>query len=67
VFPRAIGIEEDEATGAAALLLCADLRRPITIRQGVGSRIDARPAADGRLVEIGGRVEPVEVREYPVS
>jgi predicted PhzF superfamily epimerase YddE/YHI9 len=67
VFPRAIGIEEDEATGAAALLLCADLGRPITIRQGVGSRIDARPAVDGRLVEIGGRVEPVEVREYAVG
>jgi predicted PhzF superfamily epimerase YddE/YHI9 len=64
VFPRAIGIVEDEATGSAALLLCAEIGRPITIRQGVGSRIDARPADDGRLVEVGGRVEPVEVREY---
>jgi predicted PhzF superfamily epimerase YddE/YHI9 len=65
VFPRALGIVEDEATGAAALLLCAELGRPITIHQGVGSRIDARPSeADARLVEIGGRVERVETREY---
>jgi predicted PhzF superfamily epimerase YddE/YHI9 len=64
VFPRAMGIVEDEATGAAALALGGELRRPITIRQGVGSRIDVRPAADGRLVEVGGRVERIETREY---
>jgi predicted PhzF superfamily epimerase YddE/YHI9 len=63
VFPRAFGIDEDEATGAAALLLCAELGRPIRIRQGAGSRIDARPA-DGGLVEVGGRVERVETRDY---
>jgi predicted PhzF superfamily epimerase YddE/YHI9 len=64
VFPRALGIAEDEATGAAALLLGGELRRPITIHQGVGSRIDVRPAADGRLVEVGGRVERLETRDY---
>lgn len=64
VFPRALGIAEDEATGAAALLLGGELGRPITIRQGVGSRIDVRPAADGRLVEVGGRVERIETRDY---
>jgi predicted PhzF superfamily epimerase YddE/YHI9 len=63
VFPRALGIDEDEATGAAALLLCAELGRPITIRQGAGSRIDARPA-EGGLVEVGGRVERLETRDH---
>ena len=64
VFPRTIGIEEDEATGAAAIALGGQLGRPITIRQGVGSRIDVRPGPDGS-VEIGGRVEPIETRRYP--
>jgi predicted PhzF superfamily epimerase YddE/YHI9 len=67
VFPRAFGIAEDEATGAAALALCGELGRPLTIRQGVGSRIDARPAGTGGLVEIGGRVERVETRDYALS
>jgi predicted PhzF superfamily epimerase YddE/YHI9 len=64
VFPRSLGIAEDEATGAAALVLGGELGRPITIRQGAGSRIDVRPA-DGGLVEIGGRVERIETRHYP--
>lgn len=63
VFAPALGVHEDEATGAHAVRLCAALERPISIRQGVGSRIEARPLADGS-VEIGGRVEPVEHREY---
>jgi predicted PhzF superfamily epimerase YddE/YHI9 len=66
VFPRPLGIVDDEATGAAALLLGAELGRPLTIHQGTGSRIDVRPAGD-RLVEIGGRVERVETRDYAVS
>ena len=49
------GIDEDEATGSAALPLCAELGRPIEVRQGKGSVIWARPLADG-MVEIGGRV-----------
>jgi predicted PhzF superfamily epimerase YddE/YHI9 len=64
VFPRTMGIVEDEATGAAALSLCAELGRALTIRQGVGSRIDVRPADGGRLAEVGGRVERVETRDY---
>jgi predicted PhzF superfamily epimerase YddE/YHI9 len=64
VFPRAIGIDEDEATGAAAVQLGAALGRPLVIRQGRGSRIDARPGAEPRTVEIGGRVVLDEVREY---
>jgi predicted PhzF superfamily epimerase YddE/YHI9 len=63
VFPLSIGIGEDEATGAHAVRLAALLGRRITIRQGRGSLILAEPQPDGS-VEIGGRVEPVEVREY---
>jgi predicted PhzF superfamily epimerase YddE/YHI9 len=64
VFPVALGIPEDEATGAAAMLLAAQLGRPIDIRQGQASLILARPRGDGR-VEIGGRSALDEVREYP--
>jgi predicted PhzF superfamily epimerase YddE/YHI9 len=61
-LPR-IGIPEDEATGSAATKLCAHAGRPIEIRQGRGSRILARPAADG-FVEIGGRSVIDDVRDY---
>jgi predicted PhzF superfamily epimerase YddE/YHI9 len=57
VFPRAHGIDEDEATGGAAILLCDALGRELVIRQGAGSEIRARPL-DG-LVAIGGRVRDV--------
>lgn len=63
VFAIAYGVFEDEATGAAAVHLCAKLGRPIRIRQGRGSIIHARPLADGR-VEIGGLVELDAVRDY---
>jgi predicted PhzF superfamily epimerase YddE/YHI9 len=63
VFPIRYGIPEDEATGAAAVRLCALLRRPIDIRQGGGSRILARPLPDDR-VEIGGESVLDEVRDY---
>jgi len=55
VFPCDLGIEEDEATGSAAVLLGAELRRPLEIHQGRGSIIHVAPRPDG-LVEIGGRV-----------
>jgi predicted PhzF superfamily epimerase YddE/YHI9 len=64
VFPRSFGIDEDEATGAAALALGGELGRALTIRQGVGSRIEVRPAESGGLVEVGGRVERIETRDY---
>lgn len=63
VFPLRLGIAEDEATGAAAVRLGADVGRAIEIRQGRGSRILARPLGDGR-VEIGGRTVLDEVYEY---
>ena len=66
VFPVRLGIDEDEATGSAAVLLAAQLGRPIDIRQGHGSRILARPVADG-LAEIGGRSALDEVRAYRVA
>ncbi|MGI5230421.1 PhzF family phenazine biosynthesis protein [Actinoallomurus sp. CA-142502] len=62
-FPgRGDGIDEDEATGAAALLLTARLGRALTITQGRGSQIltAAVPAGTGagnhQLIEVGGRV-----------
>jgi predicted PhzF superfamily epimerase YddE/YHI9 len=62
-FPIRIGIAEDEATGSAATKLCARIGRAIDIRQGRGSRILARPGANG-LVDIGGRSVIDEVRNY---
>jgi predicted PhzF superfamily epimerase YddE/YHI9 len=61
VFAPRIGIQEDEATGAHAVTLAAQLGRPIEIRQGEGSLILAEPQTDGS-VEIGGRTELVEAR-----
>jgi predicted PhzF superfamily epimerase YddE/YHI9 len=58
VFPNGIGIEEDEATGAAALQLGGLIGRDIVIRQGAGSELHARPSGDG-TVAVGGRVELV--------
>ena len=63
-FIAEAGITEDEATGSAALTLCAQLERPIQVRQGEGSEIFARPVNDG-YVEVGGRVVLDEVRAYP--
>ena len=65
-FPTDFLIAEDEATGAAAVKLGGVLGRPMTIRQGVGSEILVRPQRDG-TVEIGGRVELVETREYVLA
>jgi predicted PhzF superfamily epimerase YddE/YHI9 len=62
VFCERYGIFEDEATGAASVRLCAKLDRPLDIRQGRGSRILARPLGD--RIEIGGRVELDEERDY---
>jgi predicted PhzF superfamily epimerase YddE/YHI9 len=56
-------IEEDEATGSAALALAVALEREIVVAQGRGSVIHADPLGDGRA-EIGGAVAMVERREY---
>ncbi|MFF4605327.1 PhzF family phenazine biosynthesis protein [Streptomyces sp. NPDC001339] len=55
-FPRRQdSIVEDEATGAAALLLTHELGRALDIRQGAGSQILTRTYPDG-TVAVGGRV-----------
>ncbi|MFI6640087.1 PhzF family phenazine biosynthesis protein [Streptomyces sp. NPDC050504] len=56
-FPgRGDGIDEDEATGAAALLLTARLGRALNVTQGRGSQIlTGGPGPEG-TIEIGGRV-----------
>ncbi|WP_433856052.1 PhzF family phenazine biosynthesis protein [Streptomyces kronopolitis] len=55
-FPRrADGVAEDEATGAAAMLLTHELGRPLDIRQGAGSQILTRRHPDG-ILAVGGRV-----------
>jgi predicted PhzF superfamily epimerase YddE/YHI9 len=64
-FPHGEGIEEDEATGSAALALCARLGRPLRVSQGRGSLIEAEPLGDG-TVAIGGFVVLDEVREHEV-
>ena len=63
VFALRVGVAEDEATGANAIRLATQLGQSITIRQGKGSLILAEPQPEGS-VEIGGRTELVEVREY---
>jgi predicted PhzF superfamily epimerase YddE/YHI9 len=63
-FPTWAGIVEDEAGGAPAVLMGARMKRPLTIRQGVGSEIQVEPSSDG-TVAIGGRCALVEVRDYP--
>ncbi|MEO8511724.1 MAG: PhzF family phenazine biosynthesis protein [Chloroflexota bacterium] len=60
-FAGTLGIVEDEATGAAAVVLTTRLGRPLEIRQGRGSRLSARPGPDG-TAEVGGRVVLDEVR-----
>lgn len=62
-FVPEAGIAEDEATGSAALGLCARLDRPIVVHQGHGSVLLCRPLPDGR-VEVGGAVVLDEMREH---
>jgi predicted PhzF superfamily epimerase YddE/YHI9 len=62
-FAEGVGIPEDEATGSAALALSARVGREITVNQGRGSILVARPLPDGRA-EVGGAVVLDERREY---
>ena len=63
IFPNGIGIDEDEATGAAAIQFGALLGRDVVIRQGEGSELHSRPGSDG-TVAVGGRVALVSERSY---
>lgn len=64
-FSLADGVGEDEATGSAAIMLAALVEQPLTIHQGRGSLLHARPLGEGRA-EVGGRVVLDEVRELAV-
>jgi predicted PhzF superfamily epimerase YddE/YHI9 len=63
-FPTHVGIVEDEATGLGAVVMGDMLGRPLTISQGVGSELYARPDPSTGFVDVGGRVELDQVRDY---
>ena len=64
VFVPEEGIDEDEATGLAALRMGAALGRDeFVIRQGKGSVLHVRKGP-GELVEVGGRVRYVSEHVY---
>jgi len=56
MFAPALGIREDEATGAAAIRLSAALGADLDIRQGTGSQIFTHRRYLGQQVEVGGRI-----------
>lgn len=55
MFAPALGVDEDEATGSAAVRLTAALSRDLVVTQGRGSVLYTRWSADG-WVTVGGRV-----------
>ena len=56
MFAPDLGIREDEATGAAAVRLTAELGRDLEIVQGQGSLLYTHVRYLGQQVEVGGRV-----------
>jgi predicted PhzF superfamily epimerase YddE/YHI9 len=65
-FFSGAGIGEDEATGAAAVLIGGRLGRPLLIRQGAGSELHVRPGPEGS-VEVGGRCRLLEERPFALG
>ena len=63
-FPTDLGIVEDEATGAAAVVMGDRIGRPLTIRQGVGSQLIVRPDSVAGTVDVGGRCRLEAVRDH---
>lgn len=63
VFPTALGIVEDEATGAAAIRLGALLQRPLIIHQGKSSEIMVRPT-DETTIAVGGFAKSIDTHRY---
>ncbi|MFC8529552.1 PhzF family phenazine biosynthesis protein [Nocardia sp. NPDC057227] len=63
MFGPTMGITEDEATGAAAVAITAQLRRGLHITQGAGSHLFTRWDSDG-WVRLGGRVADDSVAEF---
>ncbi|MGA1838019.1 PhzF family phenazine biosynthesis protein [Herbiconiux sp. 11R-BC] len=62
MFAPALGIAEDEATGAAAVRITALLGRDLAIDQGAGSRLYTRFLGD-ETVQVGGRTVPSPAQE----
>jgi predicted PhzF superfamily epimerase YddE/YHI9 len=62
-FAGDYGIAEDEATGAAAVLITDRLGRDLEIRQGRGSRLSTRLGPEG-TVDLGGRVALDGIRSF---
>jgi len=63
VFAIALGVPEDEATGAAAVRITDYLSRDLTIVQGKGSVIRTQWSADG-WVRVAGRVVDDGTRQF---
>jgi predicted PhzF superfamily epimerase YddE/YHI9 len=63
-FPTDLGIVEDEATGAAAVVMGDRLGRPLTIRQGRGSELIVRPDPGAGTVDVGGRCRLEAIRTF---
>jgi predicted PhzF superfamily epimerase YddE/YHI9 len=61
MFGPSVGVPEDEATGAAAVMLTTDLGRDLEITQGSGSRLLTTHEGDG-WATVGGRVVADGVR-----
>lgn len=55
MFAPALGIREDEATGAAAIRLTAAIGRDLEIIQGAGSELFTHVRYLGQQIEVGGR------------
>jgi predicted PhzF superfamily epimerase YddE/YHI9 len=62
-FPTHLGIVEDEATGLGAVIMGGLLGRPLVIHQGLGSELYVRPDPSSGFVDVGGRVQLIEVRD----
>ncbi len=62
-FIPSFGIEEDPATGSAAVALAFQLGRRLLITQGNGCFLDARLGPEG-TAEVGGDVVLADAREY---
>ena len=63
-FPTDLGIIEDEATGAAAVVMGDRIGRSLTIRQGIGSELLVRPDPVAGTVDVGGRCRLEGVRPF---
>lgn len=65
MFAPDLGIREDQATGAAAIRLTAEVGRDLEIVQGEGSRLYTHLRYGGQQVEIGGRTSGDRTFELP--